>query len=108
MFTAGVPVFRLPRELVMAEINAILSLGVEIEMQSSVSAAISASPSCARRDSKRSSWASACRKAASSDLPGAKLSGVYDGMDFLRAFNEGKPMPVGKTHHRDRRRQCRL
>ncbi|MGD0632491.1 MAG: FAD-dependent oxidoreductase, partial [Terracidiphilus sp.] len=28
--------------------------------------------------------------------PGANLSGVYDGMDFLRAFNEGNPLPVGK------------
>jgi phytoene dehydrogenase-like protein len=31
MLTAGVPVFRLPRELVMAEIDAILSLGVELK-----------------------------------------------------------------------------
>jgi hypothetical protein len=31
------------------------------------------------------------------DLPGADLAGVYDGMDFLRAFNEGNPLPVGKA-----------
>ncbi len=31
MLTAGVPVFRLPRELVMAEIDAIVSLGVELK-----------------------------------------------------------------------------
>jgi NADPH-dependent glutamate synthase beta subunit-like oxidoreductase len=31
MLTAGVPVFRLPRELVTAEINAILAMGVELK-----------------------------------------------------------------------------
>ena len=31
MLTVGVPIFRLPRELVRNEINAILSLGVELK-----------------------------------------------------------------------------
>lgn len=31
MLTAGVPIYRLPRELVQAEINAILSMGVELK-----------------------------------------------------------------------------
>ena len=31
MLTVGVPVFRLPRELVKKEIEAILSLGVELK-----------------------------------------------------------------------------
>ena len=30
------------------------------------------------------------------NLPGADLEMVYDGMDFLRAFNEGTPLPLGK------------
>jgi ferredoxin len=30
------------------------------------------------------------------DLPGGEAEGVYDGLDFLRAFNEGKPMPLGR------------
>ena len=29
-------------------------------------------------------------------LPGAERDMVYDGMDFLRAFNEGKPLPLGR------------
>jgi ferredoxin len=29
-------------------------------------------------------------------LAGADLPQVYDGLDFLRAFNEGKPMPLGR------------
>src|SRR5579871_5121493 len=30
------------------------------------------------------------------NLPGADAEGVYDGMEFLRAFNEGRPMPLGR------------
>jgi ferredoxin len=29
-------------------------------------------------------------------LPGAEAAGVYDGMEFLRAFNEGKPVSLGR------------
>jgi len=29
-------------------------------------------------------------------LPGAETPGVIDGMDFLRAFNTGNPLPLGK------------
>jgi ferredoxin len=29
-------------------------------------------------------------------LPGADCPNVYDGLDFLRSFNEGKPQPLGK------------
>nr|MBP7619222.1 FAD-dependent oxidoreductase [Geothrix sp.] len=29
-------------------------------------------------------------------LPGGEAEGVYDGMEFLKAFNEGKPLPLGR------------
>jgi NADPH-dependent glutamate synthase beta subunit-like oxidoreductase len=29
-------------------------------------------------------------------LPGADLEGVFDGLDFLRSFNQGTPPPVGR------------
>ena len=29
-------------------------------------------------------------------LPGADVEGVIDGMDFLRSFNGGTPLPLGK------------
>ena len=29
-------------------------------------------------------------------IPGADLPNVYDGLDFLRSFNEGTPMPLGR------------
>ena len=43
-----------------------------------------------------SSSASDCPRAASSPCPGAENENVIDGMDFLRAFNAGTPLPLGK------------
>ena len=95
MLTAGVPVFRLPRELVMAEINAILSLGVELKCNQRLGRDFSIAELRAQ-GYKAIFLGVGLPKGRKLDLPGANLSGVYDGMDFLRAFNEGNPLPVGK------------
>ncbi len=94
MLTAGVPVFRLPRELVMAEINAILSLGIELKCNQRLGRDFSIA---GLRDQgfKAIFLGVGLPKGRKLDLPGANLDGVYDGMDFLRAFNEGNPLPVG-------------
>jgi NADPH-dependent glutamate synthase beta subunit-like oxidoreductase/ferredoxin len=95
MLTAGVPVFRLPRELVMAEINAILSLGVELKCNQRLGRDFTIS-SLRAQGFKAIFLGVGLPKGRKLDLPGSNLSGVYDGMDFLRAFNEGHPLPVGK------------
>lgn len=95
MLTAGVPVFRLPRELVMAEINAILSLGVELRCNQRLGHDFSIAELRAQ-GYKAIFLGVGLPKGRKLDLPGGNLSGVYDGMDFLRAFNEGNPLPVGK------------
>jgi len=94
MLTAGVPVFRLPRELVMAEINAILSLGVELKCNQRLGQDFSIAELRAQ-GYKAIFLGVGLPKGRKLDLPGASLAGVYDGMDFLRAFNEGNPLPVG-------------
>ena len=95
MLTAGVPVFRLPRELVMAEINAILSLGVELKCNQRLGRDFTIA-SLRAQGYKAIFLGVGLPKGRKLDLPGADLNGVYDGMDFLRAFNEGNPLPVGK------------
>ena len=94
MLTAGVPVFRLPRELVMSEINAILSLGVELKCNQRLGRDFSIN-SLREQGFKAIFLGVGLPKGRKLDLPGADLAGVYDGMDFLRAFNEGNPLPVG-------------
>ncbi len=95
MLTVGVPVFRLPRELVKREINAILSLGVELKCNMKLGRDFSISD--LRAEGYKAIFLGiGLPKGRKLSLPGAERSMVYDGMDFLRAFNEGKPMPLGK------------
>jgi formate dehydrogenase beta subunit len=94
MLTAGVPVFRLPRELVMAEIDAILSLGVELKCNQRLGRDFSIQQ-LREQGFKAIFLGVGLPKGRKLDLPGSNLAGVYDGMDFLRAFNDGAPLPVG-------------
>jgi len=96
MLTAGVPVFRLPRDLVMAEIQAILSLGVDLRCNQRLGRDFTIA-SLRAQAYKAIFLGVGLPKGRKLDLPGSNLAGVYDGMDFLRAFNEGNPLPVGKT-----------
>jgi formate dehydrogenase (NADP+) beta subunit len=95
MLIVGVPVFRLPRDLVKREIEAVLSLGVELKCNMRLGRDFSISS--LRRDGYKSIFLGiGLPKGRKLPLPGAERPMVYDGMDFLRAFNEGKPMPLGK------------
>ena len=95
MLTAGVPVFRLPRELVMAEIDAIVSLGVDLRCNQKLGRDFTIES--LRKDGYKAIFLGVgLPKGRKLDLPGAELDGVYDGMDFLRAFNDGTPLPVGR------------
>jgi NADPH-dependent glutamate synthase beta subunit-like oxidoreductase len=95
MLTVGVPVFRLPRELVRHEIQAILSLGVELKCNMRLGRDFSIA------DLRRHGFAAiflgvGLPNGRRLSLPGADAEGVIDGMDFLRAFNGGAPLPLGK------------
>ena len=53
-------------------------------------------PTCAAQGFKTIFLGIGLPKGRKLPLPGADRPMVYDGMDFLRAFNEGKPLPLGK------------
>ena len=95
MLTAGVPIFRLPRELVRHEINAILSLGVDLQCNMRLGRDFTIA-------SLRAEGYAAIflgiglPKGRKLPLPGGDNPNVLDGMDFLRAFNAGTPLPLGK------------
>jgi formate dehydrogenase (NADP+) beta subunit len=95
MLTVGVPVFRLPRELVKKEIEAILALGVELKCNMRLGRDFSIDD-LRLQGFKAIFLGIGLPKGRKLALPGADRPMVYDGMDFLRAFNEGKPMPLGK------------
>jgi NADPH-dependent glutamate synthase beta subunit-like oxidoreductase len=95
MLMTGVPVFRLPRDLVKNEMNAIISMGVDLQCNKKLGRDFSI------KDLREQGYKAIFlgvglpngRKLA---LPGGDTDGVYDGMEFLRAFNEGNPLPLGR------------
>src|SRR5208283_4508662 len=95
MLTVGVPVFRLPRELVKAEINAILALGVDLKCNIRLGRDFSIAD-LRQQGYKAIFLGIGLPKGRKLNLPGGDREMVYDGMDFLRAFNEGRPLVLGR------------
>ena len=95
MLTVGVPVFRLPRDLVKQEIAAILTLGVELKCNMRLGRDFTIADLRAL-GYKAIFLGIGLPKGRKLELPGSDREMVYDGMDFLRAFNEGKPLPLGR------------
>ena len=95
MLTAGVPVFRLPRELVRHEIQAILSMGVELKCNMKLGRDFTIADLRAQ-GYKAIFLGVGLPNGRKLSLPGGDTEGVFDGMEFLRAFNEGKPLPMGR------------
>lgn len=95
MLMVGVPVFRLPRELVRHEIAAIASLGVDIKVNMRLGRDFTIAD-LRRQGFKAIFLGIGLPKGRKLSIPGADASMVYDGMDFLRAFNEGKPLQLGR------------
>ena len=95
MLTAGVPVFRLPRELVRHEIQAILSLGVELKCNMHLGRDFTIAS--LRKEGYAAIFLGiGLPKGRKLSIPGVDNENVIDGMDFLRAFNAGTPLPLGK------------
>lgn len=95
MLTVGVPVFRLPRELVRAEIDAILSLGVELKCNMRLGRDFTIAD-LRRQGYKAIFLGVGLPKGRKLPIPGSDLENAIDGMEFLRAFNDGKPLPLGR------------
>jgi len=95
MLTVGVPVFRLPRDLVKHEIQAILALGVELKCNLRLGRDFSIAD-LRNQGYKAIFLGIGLPKGRKLSLPGSEREMVYDGMDFLRAFNEGTPLPLGR------------
>ena len=95
MLMVGVPVFRLPRELVRHEIAAIAALGVDIKVNMRLGRDFTIAD-LRRQGYKAIFLGIGLPKGRKLNIPGAEAEMVYDGMDFLRAFNEGKPLPLGR------------
>jgi formate dehydrogenase (NADP+) beta subunit len=95
MLNQGVPEYRLPRDLIRAEINQVLSLGVELRQNWRLGRDFTVG------DLKRNGFAAVFLALGASRgrglaIPGVDLDGVINGVDFLLNANLGYHVDVGE------------
>jgi formate dehydrogenase (NADP+) beta subunit len=94
MLYLGIPQFRLPREIIKMEVDNILSLGVTLHTRVTVGRDISFADLRAKFDAVL--LATGLNKGRELSIPGAHLSGVFNGIDFLINVNLGFEIELGK------------
>jgi len=93
--TYGIPEFRLPRDIMKAEIDIIRKLGVEIRTGTRVGVDVT------MEDLRKQGFeaffvAVGTQRSMKLNVPGEELTGVFAGGDFLRQANQGKVAGFGK------------
>lgn len=94
MLYTGIPAYRLPRELIDAEVELIRALGVEFRCGVAVGRDIAFRE--LRRQFRAVIIAVGAKRARLLALPGSDADGIYGGIDFLRAAALGESMPIGR------------
>lgn len=93
MLAVGVPEYRLPRDLIRAEVKLIESLGVEIRCHMTVGEDVSLSQ--LEKEFDAVILAVGAKKSRMLSIPGAEASEVLGGIEFLRDIALGHPVKLG-------------
>lgn len=94
MLTVGVPEYRLPREVIEAEVNVILTMGVTAVTNCCVGEDITFSELRIRHNAVV--IAVGAKKSRALPIPGANANGVIGGVEFLREVCLGRMPKMGK------------
>ncbi len=94
MLRYGIPKYRLPREVLDAEIQRILDLGVELKCDCMVGRDISLGE--LRQQYQAVFVGIGAQKGIKLRVPGEEAPNVYSGTDFLNVVNRGETVEVGK------------
>jgi NADPH-dependent glutamate synthase beta subunit-like oxidoreductase/ferredoxin len=94
MLALGVPEYRLPRDLIRAEIRVIEALGVEIRCSVVIGKDITFEE--LRRDHAAVVIAVGAKRSRGIKIPGVDGPDVLGGVDFLRDVSLGKAAPLGR------------
>jgi formate dehydrogenase (NADP+) beta subunit len=94
MLYTGVPGYRLPRELIRAEVAVIQSLGVEIRCNTRVGKDVAFAD--LRREFAAVIIACGAKRSRALPIPNADAIGVMGGVDFLRDVSLGKEVSLGQ------------
>jgi heterodisulfide reductase subunit A len=96
MMTVGIPEYRLPRDVLEYEIDAIRKLGVDIVTNTALGRNFTLDE-LFQRGYQAVFLAIGAHKGQKLRVPGEDLPGVYDGITFLQEINLGQRSP-GATH----------
>lgn len=94
MLRLGIPEYRLPRELIRLEINAILSLGVELKLNSAIGRDFSIAQ-LKKEGYKAVFIGIGSHKSRDLQIEGVELDGVLRAVDFLLNVNLGYRVELG-------------
>lgn len=95
MLTTGVPLYRLPRNLIQLEIEAILSLGVELRLNTTVGKDITI-PQMRQQGFEAILIAAGLQRGRQLRVDGEDAEGVLHGIEFLKQVNTGKDVHIGE------------
>jgi NADPH-dependent glutamate synthase beta subunit-like oxidoreductase/ferredoxin len=95
MLRLGVPEYRLPRELIRLEVNAILSLGVELKLGKAVGRDFSLED-LFNNGYEAVFLAIGAHKGRNLNIPGIEYDGVFKAIDFLLNVNLGYKVELGE------------
>ncbi|MFZ5452076.1 MAG: FAD-dependent oxidoreductase [Thermodesulfobacteriota bacterium] len=87
------PAFRLPREVLDREVGLVEKMGVTLRLKIRLGRDVHLED--LRRDFAAVFLALGAHKSLPLQIPGEDLTGVVDGLNFLKAFNSGPPIKVG-------------
>lgn len=94
MLAVGIPKYRLPRELIRAEVETIVALGVEPVTNCCVGRDVSLPELRQRHDAVI--IAVGAKRSRRAPYPGSDAEGVIGGVEFLREVALGKAPPLGR------------
>jgi heterodisulfide reductase subunit A-like polyferredoxin len=95
MLVAGIPSYRLPREVIEAEIAVIEAMGVEIRTGVDIGKDVTIAQ-LREQDYQAFFMGIGAQECKGLGVEGEDLTGVHSGVDFLREVNLGNPPPLGK------------
>jgi len=95
MLRYGIPAYRLPRDLLDAEIDFILGLGVTLHTQSRLGQDFSLAD-LGEQGFESVFLAIGAQKGRTLRVPGEEMPGVMQAVDFLRRVNSDQPTEIGK------------
>ncbi|NOH03436.1 MAG: FAD-dependent oxidoreductase [Chloroflexi bacterium] len=96
MLAAGIPEYRLPRDVLKDEIETITALGVELKMNTPIGRDGGPSLEDLRRDYQAVFMAIGAHGSSRLDVPNEDVQGVFQAVPFLRHLNMGHEAKIGK------------